>query len=251
LEEEVIVECLTYLRANNDLYKLFTLMHDHLRELKESLGYEADVTLAFRRPDSGPGDLHLQGNVHAPPVAENEQGALFLTRGYLVSAAMCVHRRGKMIDVSPLNHHRDALSYPLAFPKGENGWRPGIPHVGPNRTNTRNTLTFRQYARYIFQRRNPLSFFLTLDPLAQQMLIDYCCRALDMDLEFIKNQLPQELMMAARHDIVRVLEETAARNGLNFNLDVGKSFLLPKSHPGSMSHHDMEYNNMFASIYVI
>lgn len=88
------------------------------------------------------------------PTSDNEIAAVFQTnegeppdpKNRYVVVYSHPNQNHNYSKINVLSKHKDPLLYPLIFPYGKEG----IPHVGKNKTATRNNVTLCQYYCYIW-----------------------------------------------------------------------------------------------------
>ena len=88
--------------------------------------------------------------------------------------------------ISYLSPNLDPMSYPLFFPNGEPGWSVGIPHVGPNVTEHRNSVTPLQYCTYRWADRGRFNPLLHGCYLTQQKMVDDYMKVDSSRIDFLR-----------------------------------------------------------------
>lgn len=77
-----------------------------------------------------------------------------------------------------LNKNLDALTYPLLYPNGEQGWGADLALYKPNvviaNPNARKRVTMKMYYSYLFSVRDAFSPILCAGKLTQQYFVDAC-----------------------------------------------------------------------------
>ena len=144
-----------------------------------------------------------------------------------------------------LSCHADPLSFVLLFPDGRPGWSPGIPHIGPNRTSVRNTVTALQYYVYLIMIRpdvfNPHHHAGLL--FQQKLVYDYCrVEALNLSHHRKRQQTLRVESLRGLHDHVNGDDDFSPTN------HPGCPVFLPSSFNGSPRNMADEYHNSMAGV---
>jgi hypothetical protein len=129
-----------------------------------------------------------------------------------------------------LNKNLDALTYPLLYPNGEQGWGEDMALFKPNNTNPkgRKRVTLKMYYSYLFSIRDTFSPFLHAGKLTQQYIVDGYIKSEANDLNFIRHH--QSTLRAESYTtLVQHAESDAQQDGLL----PGRRVILPSTFQGS------------------
>lgn len=130
--------------------------------------------------------------------------------------------------ISYLNPHSDPMCYPLLFPCGDSGWRPGMPHVNIHRTAVRNVTTQLQYYCYRLALRGDFSLIHSSGKLFQQYVVDSYVKVEGLRIAFIRSH-QKELRAESYKGLIDFMNSNANQRGAQAGIPV----ILPSSFIGS------------------
>ena len=138
-----------------------------------------------------------------------------------------VHPRGdELRHISILSGNCDPMVYPILFPYGEPGWRPGMDHLAEKRTAKRNYMNMLEFYAFRLSVRNEFSSILNAGKLFQQYAVDAYVKVEANNLNFIKlNQ--KQLRVEMYQGLMDFIHEHAEEN----QISPGKVIILPSSFP--------------------
>ena len=122
----------------------------------------------------------------------------------------------------------DPMTYPLLFPYGELGWRPGLEHCEERRTNKRNTISLLQFYAYRLAVRQTVSPIFHSGKLFQQYIVDAYVRTEAARLHYIRQNQSN-----LRVELYQGLLDHVNTRAEELNLAPGKIVILPSSFQGS------------------
>jgi Helitron helicase-like domain at N-terminus len=95
-------------------------------------------------------------------------------------------------------------------------------------------------------RRDPLQIELACGKLTQQFAVEAFVRVQDNYLNYIRTRLPQDLMVASRAHLSRLLARVAREQ----NYDIGRSIVLPSTFRGGEMQMETMYRHCIESLRV-
>jgi hypothetical protein len=126
--------------------------------------------------------------------------------------------------IKSLSANCDPMVYPILFPHGEPGWKPGMAHVESRSTEKRNKITLLQFYSYKLSVRAAFNQLHSAGKLFQQYVVDAYVKTEGNNLNWIKNNQAN-----LRVDLYQGLMDHVNNISLNHNLRPGKVVILPSS----------------------
>jgi len=232
LDESIITGLVTMLNENNTLVQSFRMARDRFE------GHEYhNLTLRLidnREQDGRECNMPSASDIAALIVKDPAEGS---------------HRRDIVLEYKDMRPKRIpelhpkfmAMQYPLLFPYGEDGFRPGIRYRANGARNGKKYITMREYYAYRLQQRSDQSMLMLMcGNLSMQFLVDVYACIEQSRLDWIrKNQgaLRTELFSGLRDAIVKGDTRTE---------QVGRRILLPASFGGSPRCKEQNYQDAMA-----
>ncbi|XP_055845576.1 uncharacterized protein LOC129915415 [Episyrphus balteatus] len=135
---------------------------------------------------------------------------------------------GSLTKISNLNPHCDPMCYPMLFPCGDSGWRPGIHHVNIHKTPVRNVTTQLQYYCYRLSVRGDFNLIHASGKLFQQYVVDSFVKVEGSRIAYIKSH-QKELRAENYKGLIDFMNSDAHQTGAL----VGIPVVLPSTFLGS------------------
>jgi hypothetical protein len=143
--------------------------------------------------------------------------------------------------VSEIHPKYMAMQYPLLFPYGEDGFRPGIKYKEKGKSNSKKYISMLEYYAYRLQQRSNQSMLMLMSGnLSMQFLIDVYTCIEQYRLDWIRNN-----QGALRTEFFSGLRD-AVRKGDTRTEKVGRRVVLPASFPGSPRYKEQNYQDAMA-----
>ncbi|XP_071719168.1 uncharacterized protein [Rutidosis leptorrhynchoides] len=152
---------------------------------------------------------------------------------------------GQLKRISELHPSYLALQYPLLFPLGQDGYRPGIKHrnVSDSSKSGHTDLTIREFFAYQIQERcNSYSLMHSAKKLFQQFLVDAYTMMESDRLRYIHAQ-QKKLRLDSYNDICNNVT-----NGNTQASNTGKRYILPSSFTGGSRYMMQNYLDAMAIV---
>jgi len=222
LDESIIMGLLTMLNENNTLAQSFRMARDRF----ENRDYH-NLTLRLL------GNREQDGRKDNMPSA-SEVAALIVkdpATGSYGRDIVLEYKDMRPKRVSEIHPKFMAMQYPLLFPYGEDGFRPGIKYKEKGISNSKKYISMLEYYAYRLQQRSNQSMLMLMSGnLSMQFLVDVYACIEQHRLDWIrKNQ------GALRTELFGGLRD-AVRKGDTRTEKVGRRIVLPASFPGSPRH---------------
>jgi PIF1-like helicase/Helitron helicase-like domain at N-terminus len=138
--------------------------------------------------------------------------------------------------ISILHSGLDAMSYPLLFPNGDEGWKPA--KVGDPKPH----ITQLQYYSHRLAVRKEFNPILSAGKLTQQYCVDSYCKIEANRLNWIEQN--QKNLRVEKYKVLQDFASRANERGLK----VGKQFILPSSFQGSPRAMTQHYQDAMAIV---
>ncbi|WVZ59187.1 hypothetical protein U9M48_009374 [Paspalum notatum var. saurae] len=233
LDESIIMGLITMFNENNTLVQSFRMARDRFE------GHEChNLTLRLI------GDREEDGRQCNMPSA-SEIAALVVK-----DPAKEMHGRDLVLEykgmrpkrISELHPKFMAMQYPLLFPYGEDGYRPGIRHRENGVINNgKKYITMMEYYAYRLQQRSDQSMLLLMcRNLSMQFLVDVYTCIEQSRLDWIRRN-----QGALRTELFSGLRD-AVRKGDTRTEQVGRRILLPASFRGGPRCKEQNYQDAMA-----
>lgn len=124
--------------------------------------------------------------------------------------------------INSLSCNCDPMVYPLLFPFGEPGWRPGIDHVAEKATKKRNKITMLQFYAFQLSVREGFNQILMAGKLLQQYCVDAYVKVESNNLNWIRSN-QKELRVEMYQGLMDYI------NSVDDEIRPGKVVVLPSS----------------------
>ncbi|XP_021953640.1 uncharacterized protein LOC110850511 [Folsomia candida] len=147
--------------------------------------------------------------------------------------------------ISILNKNLDALTYPILYPKGEQGWGEDLALFIPNQTNpnAHKRVTLKMYYSYLFSIRETFSPILSAGKLTQQYFVDAYVKAEANDLNFVR-QNQKQLRADDYESLVDHVGSAAEQEGIV----PGKRTILPSTFQASTRNMTQNYQDAMSMV---
>jgi PIF1-like helicase/Helitron helicase-like domain at N-terminus len=182
-------------------------LHSNVHPGRTNLPVTMDVALLFEG-ETPPGNVVLQVQPRHRTLA-NEETVGFESLDYYNRLTM-------------------PLTYPMLYPRGELGHDQNKPHVGPNRTTTRNRVTYCEAYAYHLHKREMFTPLHYAGRLFQKFCVDSYVAVEAERMSFIRRN--QDNLLC---DTYRGLLDYVARAAERENMEPGRVVMLPTSFSGS------------------
>ncbi|XP_021967368.1 uncharacterized protein LOC110862486 [Folsomia candida] len=260
LNEPSNVACKNHVMSNlldimkdNPFARAFKMLHEFEKEEKikeQSQGHLAkEVTMAIvndRALDNRRYNMQTCNEVAI--IFSNTDGEPPLERDLLIHLRPTGENSPTTKRISILNKNLDALTYPLLYPYGEQGWGEDLAlcvrsHSTNVNTNSRKRVTLKMYYSYIFSVRETFSPFLSAGKLTQQYFVDAYVKAEANDLNFVRQN--QSKLRAGSYDaLVDYMDSVAEQDGIV----PGKPIILPSTFQGSRRNMNQNYQDAMSIV---
>ena len=208
----------TILERDNPYAQMFHFLKDSVREASNvELRFTVDNAFDQRR-------YNVPSVSEIAAVFTNDSGAPPGRFDFIVYSKS----NGSMVKISYLNPHSDPMCYPLLFPCGDAGWRPGMQHVNIHRTAVRNATTQLQYYCYRLAVRGDFSLIHSSGRLFQQYLVDSYVKVEGSRIAFIRAH-QKELRAESYKGLIDFMNNDAQQQGAQAGIPV----VLPSTFLGS------------------
>lgn len=232
LDESIITGLVTMLNESNTLVQSFRMARDRFE------GHEYhNLTLRLlgnREQDARQCNMPSASEIAALIVKDPAEGS---NRRDIVLE----YKDMRPKRISELHPKFMAMQYPLLFPYGEDGFRPGIRYKENGARNGKKYITMLEYYAYRLQQRSDQSMLMLMcGNLSMQFLVDVYACIEQSRLDWIRSNqgaLRTELFSGLRDAIVKGDTRTE---------QVGRRILLPASFRGSPRCKEQNYQDAMA-----
>ncbi|XP_035713810.1 uncharacterized protein LOC118438127 [Folsomia candida] len=260
LNEPSNVACKNHVMSNlydimkdNPFARAYKMLHEFEKEEKirmQSEEYLAkEVTMAIvndRNLDKRRYNIQTCNEVAI--IFSNTDGEPPLERDLLIHLKSTGDDSPKTKRISILNKNLDALTYPILYPSGEQGWGEDLALSVPSNsakinTNCRKRVTLKMYYSYLFSIRETFNPFLSAGKLTQQYFVDAYVKAEANDLNFVRQN--QSKLRASNYDaLVDFIDSAAEQDGLVPR----RPIILPSTFQGSRRNMNQNYQDAMSIV---
>lgn len=150
---------------------------------------------------------------------------------------------GALTRISYLNPHSDPMCYPLLFPCGDSGWKPGMPHVNIHRTAVRTVTTQLQYYCYRLAVRGTFNLIHYSGKLFQQYVVDSYVKVEGSRIAYVRSH-QKELRAENYKGLTDFIHSNAQQRGMLPGIPV----VLPSSFIGSARNMLQNYQDAMSIV---
>ncbi|XP_071057338.1 uncharacterized protein [Onthophagus taurus] len=224
------------LRRDNVWVSSYRTVKEVLEERRRVEGVDVEnVVVGFKK------NIRDDLRTHNLPESRSDVAAVFVGNEppFDVDLKIYPKSRNAQHELKNLNKLADPMVYPLLFPYGEYGCDVTLRH----QLNTAKNVTIREFYKYRLQCREEFSILHNSGKLFQQYIVDAWVRAEASELWYLKQN--QERFRLVSADVVRRRLEDQCRGT---DTRIGKIWVLPTSHTGSIRYKNRKYLEALAMV---
>nr|XP_027196773.1 uncharacterized protein LOC113791226 [Dermatophagoides pteronyssinus] len=223
----------------NEFVKSYRMLH----EIVEESGFDDTIIMAIKNDRQADPRRYNEPRVSEVAIVfNNSDGEPPFNRDILIHPRYNPHypNASKLKRITILDPNLDALTYPLLFPSGEQGWGVDLQRQGGNRRTRMSQMEYYKHRLSVRAEFNPI---LHAGKLTQQYIVDSYVKMEANRLNYLRTNQPKLRVDQYSGFVDHIHGDVDEANG-----QPGKSVLLPSTFEGSPRNYQQRYQDAMAIV---